>query len=311
MGALLCALFPAVSHAQDQAACSLKRVTAVDMLSDFAPLAAIPVEVNGTKLQFFVDTAGILSSLSGDAVKKLNLSTRLGDEAEFQENGRRVNQTVQVASLKIGGLEGSNFEFTVDPDKFADSMDGRISPDILRGYDVDFDFANNKLNFFSQDHCEGKVVYWTTAYTSVPMTLDRIGHITIRVELDGQTLDAVVDTGSSQSTISEGIADRSFHVTSSTPGATQLPDTNPALYRYTFKSLTLNGVTVKNPVFVLMPDLAEQQMRNELGKLATDPHYDLTGDIPRLVIGMDILRQLHLYIAYKERKLYVTGASAH
>ncbi|HEX9159365.1 MAG TPA: hypothetical protein VF835_03980, partial [Rhizomicrobium sp.] len=30
----------------------------------------------------------------------------------------------------------------------------------------------------------------------------------------------------------------------------------------------------------------------------------------RLYLGMDVLRQLHLYIAYKERNLYVSAASA-
>jgi hypothetical protein len=31
---------------------------------------------------------------------------------------------------------------------------------------------------------------------------------------------------------------------------------------------------------------------------------------PDLLIGMDVLSNLHIYIAYKERKLYVTAASA-
>lgn len=309
-GAFLCALFPNALYAADPAACSLKRVTAVDMLGNYAPLAAIPVAVNGTTLNMFVDTAGILSSVSSDAVKKLGLTAHIGDQAEIQENGRRVNQTVQVKSLKIGDMQGSDFDFSVDPDTFADTMDGRISPDILRGYDVDFDFANGKLNFFSQDHCEGKVVYWTTAYAAIPMTLDRTNHIVIRVVLDGTTLDAVVDTGSSVSTISEMIADRSFHVSGTSPGATPVPNTNPPMSRYTFKSLSMDSIAVKNPTFVILPDLAEKQIRSELGKLADDPNYGLS-QLPRLVIGMDVLRQLHLYIAYKEHMLYVTSASAH
>jgi hypothetical protein len=31
----------------------------------------------------------------------------------------------------------------------------------------------------------------------------------------------------------------------------------------------------------------------------------------KLILGMGILRQLHIYIAYREKKLYVTAASAH
>jgi hypothetical protein len=84
----------------------------------------------------------------------------------------------------------------------------------------------------------------------------------------------------------------------------------PPLYRYTFKSLSMDSIAVTNPAFVILPDLAEQQIRSEMGKLADDPQYGL-GQLPRLVIGMDVLRKLHLYIAYKEHMLYVTGATAH
>jgi hypothetical protein len=33
-------------------------------------------------------------------------------------------------------------------------------------------------------------------------------------------------------------------------------------------------------------------------------------DIPDMLIGMDVLRKLHLYIAFGEAKLYVTDAAA-
>jgi hypothetical protein len=32
---------------------------------------------------------------------------------------------------------------------------------------------------------------------------------------------------------------------------------------------------------------------------------------PKMILGMGVLRQLHLFIAYKERNIYVTAASAH
>jgi hypothetical protein len=30
-----------------------------------------------------------------------------------------------------------------------------------------------------------------------------------------------------------------------------------------------------------------------------------------MLLGMDVLSKLHLYIAYKERKIYLTAAGAH
>lgn len=35
-----------------------------------------------------------------------------------------------------------------------------------------------------------------------------------------------------------------------------------------------------------------------------------TVNVPALVVGLNILRKLHLYIAYNERKIYFTAAEA-
>ena len=67
--------------------------------------------------------------------------------------------------------------------------------------------------------------------------------------------------------------------------------------RYPFKLLTLQGVAVNNPDLVLVADDASKVMGGYRE--------------PKLILGMGILRQLHVYIAYKERNIYVTTATAH
>jgi ABC-type hemin transport system substrate-binding protein len=71
-------------------------------------------------------------------------------------------------------------------------------------------------------------------------------------------------------------------------------DGMPVSYQYPFKSLTFSGVAVANPDIVLVSDRASK----EYGQ-------------PDLIIGMGILRQLHIYLAYHERNLYLTSADAH
>ena len=62
------------------------------------------------------------------------------------------------------------------------------------------------------------------------------------------------------------------------------------VYSYPFKSLSFGAVSVTNPHIEIVSDKVWGENR--------------------LLLGVDILRQLHLYIAYKERKLYVTPAQA-
>jgi hypothetical protein len=59
--------------------------------------------------------------------------------------------------------------------------------------------------------------------------------------------------------------------------------------------MTFGGVSVVNPDIMLVPDSVSRMH-------ASSDH---------IVLGMGILRQLHLYIAYHEKELYVTPASAH
>ena len=43
----------------------------------------------------------------------------------------------------------------------------------------------------------------------------------------------------------------------------------------------------------------------------TEGHNFLGYDFAAVLLGMDVLSKLHLYIAYGEKKLYVTDAEAH
>ena len=59
-------------------------------------------------------------------------------------------------------------------------------------------------------------------------------------------------------------------------------------FSYPFKTMNFGNVTVNRPHIVIVPDQMYKQ---------TD-----------LILGEGILRQLHMYIAYKEKKLYLTPA---
>ena len=64
-------------------------------------------------------------------------------------------------------------------------------------------------------------------------------------------------------------------------------------YATTFKTLTIGGVTIPGPRMELV------EGRNFLGH-----------DFAALVLGNDVLSRFHLYIAYRQQKLYLTDADA-
>lgn len=66
--------------------------------------------------------------------------------------------------------------------------------------------------------------------------------------------------------------------------------------------MEIGGVTIDNPVLLLLPDLvANAGHRTRPGSLIR-----VENGLPDVLLGMNVLRRLHLYIAYKESRLYIT-----
>ncbi len=300
--AALCGLCTA-APAEEQ--CKLRRAAALDMTIDEAGGANIPITIGGQNFLMLIDTGGMYSLMKPSIAEKLNLELKtLPPEYRyaFMLYGKEfLNHHVEAKDIAIGHMPVMpHKDFVLLPEnRLPPELAGTIAPDILRSFDIDFDFANEKFNLFLHDHCPQKVIYWADegAYAVVPITLDSGWHADVPVELDGHRIKASLDTGSSRSLLSWEVAQRLFDLDEKSPGVK--PDGKD--FRYAFKALTMKGdnegvtVTVQNPDIVLVPDKTSGMGNRD----------------PVIILGMGILRQLHLYIAYEGKKLYVTPAGAH
>ena len=278
-------------------ACPLRRVAALDMTIEAAGRMLVPMKIGDRDANMLIDTGGINSMLNADFVKAQKLSTRSYPSGFYliMFGGLQISHYAIANNVDFGGLKADTLQFAVIPGGYTPAgQDGLLAPDILRSYDVDFDFANARFSLFSPDHCPGKVNYWskTADVAEIPIEIDQVGHIRVPITVDGQRIDAALDTGAYRTTISLETMRDKFDIGRNDPNLKPLGDSDPGSFRYPFKSLSFGGVTVTNPDIVLTP--------NGVSKMRS-----------LAIIGMGILRQLHLYIAYKEKKLYVTAASAH
>jgi predicted aspartyl protease len=287
-------LLLAASPALAQSNCRLARNASIDLNFDNAGGVYVPMKISGTTVNLLVDTGGAGSMLTDRTVDALKLERIKMDRSTWLQmfGGEVLKYYAQPRDVELGGLHAPSLRMVIVPVGHHPNFDGTLAPDIMRLYDVDFDFANAKLNLFSQDHCPGAVVYWTKdAYAQIEFHVDRVGHIELPIEVDGHTLSAAFDTGSSESIMSLDLAKRLFDLDEKSLDFKAISNLPLHTYRYPFKTLKFGGVTVNNPDILLVPNSVSH-----------------VGD--KFILGMGILRQLHLYIAYKERKLYVTPASA-
>jgi hypothetical protein len=174
------------------------------------------------------------------------------------------------------------------------------------------DFAANKIHLIAPNQCGGNVVHWQApAVAVVPITLDRFGQLTFRMQLDGRRVTAMLDTGASNTVLNLDTARRTFRIDVNGPDVEKIGELTGGysanMYRRRFNSLAFEGVTVANPMIVMMPNMmgGVNPGAPRIGSLIRD---DRNG-LPDVILGMNVLSQMHVYIGYRERRLYITAAS--
>jgi len=261
----------------------------------------VPVMVNGVEKKFMIDTGGYASAINEDVAKAMGIPLKKIIGVNHIDAGSKVAEHwVTVDSLKLGNFEGKKFDLVAAGGSGGDSFDGVLAPDVLRNFDIEFDFANQTMTLFKPHACDGRAVYWTQAYLSLPMRITDSGHARITVNIDGKDVGAIVDTGASFSMIAQRDAARIFDIKpdgGSPADAETIVSGNGgtlAAHAYSFKTLSLGEIALNHPNVRLY-----------------DGSNILRLEGTSFVLGMSELRFLHLYLAYKERELYISVGEKH
>lgn len=299
--------------------CQLKMVASVDTeAASSVGEMLLPVSFGGTRKLLLVDTGGFFHEMRSDVVKELNLVTRESQIVAVRDVLNNSSSLVARApAFSIGAMAPTPMDFVVTENHGLlgdDRVAGVFVPGIYyRSLDVDLNFPAHKFSLFTQDHCPGQVVYWPNSGVAVvPFRFDGSNHVVIPVKVDGNELAAAIDSGASQTTMFLRSAGR-LGIEPGKPGVVetgQLGDNaNVRTYQYTFGSISIEGITIRNPRMDLLPDLGA---RMPVGPSASGNDTRLgtrRQDVTDMLIGMSVLRHLHVYIAAKEQKLYITAGA--
>ena len=298
---LLAALLPAAAQAEDKCAPQQAGGT-VQMRAALDGSDLIPVRINGVDKLFLFDTGGGLTQIARGTAQELNLTLHRGNVRVFDLAGNVSSDQTMVDSFSFGQLLQTDVPLPISsPIPF----EGIFAPDRLLDYDVDVDFGADTLSLSSPGHCPGGAPAWP-AMAMVPIALEGT-HIVVPVTLDGQAMDAILDTGASYSTLQVEYAQRLFMFPL---GDAQTPQSgilngvaSLKTYRHVFQSLAFGGVTIRNLRLTLIPDAMGR------GGDPSRTQSALTAAAPKMIIGMDVLRHMHISLAFRDKKMYVTAAT--
>ena len=275
--------------------CVPTRAASMAMSTDDSGGVYVPMTIGTRKVNLLIDTGGIDSMLTVATVQSFNLPVgRVRGVRVTMFGGVPIEYLTEASNINLGGLFALKKQFLVLPNVMPPGIDGTLAPDVLRAYDDDFDFANSKFNLYLPNDCTAAdVVYWTkSGYSALDIQLDDSGQVMMQVTLDGQKFRAHIDTGSSRSVLGLDEARNLFHFDMDSPLLKPLDEKGVGhSYKFPFKTLNFGGTIVNDPDIVLVPE-------RDSG---------MTGAL----IGMGVLRQLHIYIAYQQQKMYISPATAH
>jgi hypothetical protein len=295
---------PKPAAAAEAANCNLKIVNTVPIvMAEGGRRALVPVTINGTQKEFLLDTGGALTQVSAAAAEELKLPLMESNIKMLDLYGNASTKAAKVDSFVLGRLGDRNTSLPLTTFQGGGRISGILAADYMGKYDIELDFAGSKMNYFSPDHCPGKVVYWPAgAIAVVPILFGDMQHLVLDVSLDGHHLRAMIDTGAPGTTLYKAEAKRVFGIT----------DENSERFEHIFQKLTFEGLEVGNPHITIIPDKTGSKDPNNDFVTGSRVHRVDDGDPtdPVMLIGMNILTKLRLYIAFSERKIYITPASA-
>jgi hypothetical protein len=287
--------------------CPLKLIASYDMANTNA-VVAIPIVMAGKPRYTSLDTGSFASWVTQKFIDDDMLETHDITAMKVYGSSARASKYVVVPSVDIGPIHQPASNFMVEPAKHMGEISAGLGNNALAQFDVEFDFAARKVKFFSQDHCEGKVVYWTGAYTELPFNmLDDQIHIVMT--LDGHDFDTVFDTGTSYTYVNKRVFVGVFGGDDASEKEVTVHDHKAKAA--TFKSLSVGGVTFPNPSLLIMEDKMRELAKDDVPVKDQNQAGVTLMHFPHILLGLDALSHLHFYIAFKEHKIYVTAADAH
>ena len=268
-------------------------------------IRTVPVSLNGVTRHMVLDTGGAVTQLSRDTIDELKLPLRDSGARVYDINGRVSRHYAMVDDFTFGDLHRNDTALMVWPEPRRPYA-GELAQDMLQPYDVDVDFGAGILKMYAKDHCPGPPSWAPTARTEMR---NKGWHLHIPVTLDGHTYDAIFDTGSRHTIMRLQAAQRDFGLHTDSPGMTPYRAINGDAflngYLRNFSKLSFGGMTVDNPEVMVVPDIMSRNADKSPMARNRAYHHNADLTLPELSLGMDVLKHLHLFMAFGEQALYI------
>lgn len=286
------AIFPA---SPALAGCTLHSLVELPvMMRGLSPI--VKLSVDGQEIPFLLDSGAFYSTIGNDSAQQLNLPVHSpsGGRGYISgiAGGRSEARIATAGEIRLGPMSIKKVEFFL---LTGWQGPGMLGQNVLHATDVDYDLGRSIVRLYLPSGCEGQgLAYWATdgKWSSVDHLSKWLAHnqTMFRVEVNGHAFNALLDTGSPISLLSDSAA-RRVGLREDTPGV-----------RPGGPVSGVGGGTVRSWIApVTSFRIGDEEIQRTHLRIAAlpDPGFDM-------VIGMDFLLSHHVYVANSQGKVYFT-----
>ncbi len=249
-----------------------------------------PAMLDGQPASLMLDTGSQFTVVSKDTADRMNIDFVAMPGQMAGVGGMRGAYVMSADVFQIGRLQGRNLplmvsDLTLSPG--GTPIDGLLGSDFLSSYDVDMDFPASKARLFKvTGNCAG-----TPTALDRPLfqaRLVRSDHPLdfrpyVRVQIEGKSFLASVDSGAAHTLIFRNAADRlGLHIEDLAQEphfrARGVGPETPILVRHVMAPITIGEVTISNLPVALLDE--------------TSP------DSTDMLLGMDFFSAVHVWLSF-------------
>jgi clan AA aspartic protease (TIGR02281 family) len=268
--------------------------------------------INGRKVGVLVDTGATMTLVLRPATERLGLERH---EARgyrmFGIGGESKAESVTIDEFRIGQASRKGWRILVagEHDLGGDAA-LLLGEDFFDQVDVEFDLAHNAIRLFQPKGCDGvSLAYWTTEeprIIDIDPIYDLQPRIYITVQINGQPVRAMLDSGAGASVLTRADAAR-LGVTPATPGVVQvasgtgLGPKQVDSWVGAFDNVVI-GTEIINHPHIYFSDLYKEGTYKPIGSHVT---VNASPEQPML-LGADFLRAHRVLVSHAQRKMYFT-----
>ena len=264
--------------------------------------------VNGNKVGVALDTGG-MSSITRPAADRLGLTRRTARGYRiYGVGGEGYVESSLVDEFKVGDLTRKNWDVMVAGDRdLGPSIDVILGDDVFSQVDVEFDLHHGRVRLFQAKGCESvALAYWARQGAS-QVDLGQSQQIVVPVKINGQPVQAVLDSGAPHSVLDKAAAAR-VGIGAESPGIAPFGQTagvgsaSVQVWIAPIRSFVIGDEAIDD-TRILFADLFKDATYTTRYASRLQQKIEF---LPEMLLGADFLRAHRVYVAHSQRKLYFT-----